>query len=121
MITKVGQAFPEATLSLPRREALAKAIDLVHDRYWNDIEQLGHEDVSLADLSMTDDLPLAHLPDYTPLLARQFFVSMTVVAWKLAQPEILMPATVLEQLGPDAIIREAAGVLVGDQGWRRTT
>jgi hypothetical protein len=47
--TKVGQAFPETTLSLPRREALAQAIDLVHDRLWEDIEQLGHEDVSLTD------------------------------------------------------------------------
>jgi hypothetical protein len=52
--------------------------------------------VSLADLSIMDDLPLAHLPDYTPLLARQLFVTMTVLAWKLAQPEFLMPATVLE-------------------------
>jgi hypothetical protein len=50
---------------------------------WNDIERLGHEDVSLAELAMMDDLPLADLPDYTPLLARRFW--MSVVAWKLEQ------------------------------------
>jgi hypothetical protein len=114
--TKVGQAFPETALSLRRREALSQAIDIVHDRYWDDLAHLGGEDVSLADLSMMDDLPLAHLPDYTPLLVRQLFVSMTVVAWKLAQPEFLMPATVLEQFGLDALIREAAALLVGEQG-----
>jgi hypothetical protein len=41
---------------------------------------------------------------------------MTVVAWKLAQPEFLMPATILEQFGLDALIREAAALLVGEQG-----
>jgi hypothetical protein len=39
--TNVGQAFSEATLSLRRREALAQAIDLVHDGYWEDLAQLG--------------------------------------------------------------------------------
>jgi hypothetical protein len=48
--TKVGHAFPEATLSVRGREALAEAVDLVHDRYWSDFEQLGHEDASLSDL-----------------------------------------------------------------------
>jgi hypothetical protein len=48
--TKVGHGFPEATLSVRRREALAEAIDFVHDRYWSDLEQLGSEDASLSDL-----------------------------------------------------------------------
>jgi hypothetical protein len=39
--TKVGQAFPEATLSVRRREALAEAIDLVHDRYGRYLGPLG--------------------------------------------------------------------------------
>jgi hypothetical protein len=31
-------SVPEATLSVRRREALGEAIDLVHDRYWSDLE-----------------------------------------------------------------------------------
>ena len=46
----------------------------------------------MADLSMMDDLPLAHLPDYTPLLARQLFVVAAALALpSLAQVLVVIP------------------------------
>jgi hypothetical protein len=56
-------------------------------------------------------LPACYRLRYTGPFAREFFVSLVTVVWKLGQREPIRPSCVAEELAAHVLIREAEALL----------
>ncbi len=107
----MGQAYPDDVLPPSHRQALAEASDLLIDQGFDDVSAIADGDWPLADSTLGAHLPRRFALDYTPLFARQFFICLVTVAWKLAQPHFTPLTCVAEELAAWALINEAVAIL----------
>lgn len=69
---------------------------------------------AFAESYMAEFLPRRYLARYTTLFAKRFLVCLTIVTWKLAQPQRVPLSCVGEQLALRALIRQAELTLARD-------
>ncbi len=105
----VGQAY-SGVLTLREQQALTSACDILIDEFFEDLKSIETPD-DIVGTSFEDCLPGRYLPRYTPLFLKQFTVCIITVAWKLAQPQHKLLASVAEELAAWAIIRRAQSVI----------
>lgn len=107
----MGASFDAEILPPSHRRALADACDRLIDLWLDELAAVTHGDWPATDSAIAHALPRRYLLDYTPTFAKQFFVCLVTVAWKLAQPGRVPLACVAEELAAWALIEEAELVL----------
>ncbi len=110
MSTSMGQAYKDV-LSPRQRIALYVGAEWLIEQGFDDMKIIGNPDFDIADAYLSDYLPARYLPKYTPLFLKQFFVTILIVAWKIAQPDTTYLTCVAEEMAAWAIIDEAEGYL----------
>lgn len=108
----IGQAYSD-TLTESEQKALQQACDVLIDDIFNTISDV-HENKDVASTMLGDFLPPRYMPKYTLLFLRQFSVCIITVAWKLAQAQHMLLASVAEEIAAWTIIREAKAILEED-------
>jgi hypothetical protein len=107
----IGTAtYSEDELPSDHQEALLDAIDELTDEFFDDVAELLDEG-SFAETTMGSFLPPRYLPRYTPVFAKQFFVCLLTVAWKLRAPGAYALACTAEAIALDALIQTAESVM----------
>jgi hypothetical protein len=107
----IGASYEADILPPSHRQALADACDRLIDRWLDELAALADGEWSVIDSVIAEALPRCYLLAYTPVFARQFFICLVTVAWKLAQPERVPLTCVAEELAAWALIEEAEQVL----------
>jgi hypothetical protein len=111
--SQLGEAF-RSILPLRHRQALTGAAEIFLDEWLDDIGGPG---------SVRDALPPRYRMEFSPRLARQLWVCLVLVVWKLGQPAYPGVACVAEQLVIQALIERARALLemdgadAGDRAW----
>lgn len=94
------------------REALFTASALLINAFFDEYHKVdAWEPETILSTRLGEHLPRHYFPHYTPLFYKQFGTCVITVAWKLAQPKPLPPASVAEQLAAWAILKEAKAFL----------
>src|SRR6266699_2225165 len=95
-------------LTSREREALFAASALLINAFFDEYSKVHAwkpEKIFLTRLE--EHLPRHYFSHYTPLFYKEFGACVVSVAWKLAQPKPIPPASVAEQLAAWAILKEA--------------
>lgn len=107
----IGAAhYPNRLVSPIQQSALTEAIVGLLDDLADDLASL-KQGRPFADLVMADHLPGAFRSRYDDGFARRFYVTLTVVAWKLRSPDAHPLANMAEQIALHAIVDRAEATL----------
>ena len=106
----IGVAFRD-TLPAHHQQALQDACSLLIDTYLDDLHRTGERAWHFTDMFICEFLPRRYLPQYSAQFARQFFMCLMTVTWKLNQDRFIPFACVAEELAAWTLIQEAVGML----------
>lgn len=105
-----AEHYPRSLVSSIQQSALGQAVlDLVDD-FADDLAGL-KQGQPFEELTMADYLPQAFRSRYDGVFARRFFVTLTVVAWKLRSPDAHSLSNLAEQIALYAIVERAEALL----------
>lgn len=107
---ELGLAYKEL-LSPTHRRALADAADILIDTTLDDLAATNDPTWSNDRWLIGTMLPPRYQLHYDALFAKQFFLCLTTVIWKLGQPEPMRPSCVAEELAAHVLIEEAKVLL----------
>jgi len=107
---ELGLAYKEL-LSPTHRRALADAADILIDTTLDDLAATNDPTWSNDRWLIGTMLPPRYQLHYDALFAKQFFLCLTTVIWKLGQPEPMRPSCVAEELAAHVLIEEARELL----------
>lgn len=106
----VGQAYTK-WLSPREQEAIAASCTYLIDAFFDEWSPANWQEDTLLATRLGKHLPRQYASQYTPLFLKQFGISIVTVAWKLAQPKPLRPASHAEELAAWAIVEEAREII----------
>jgi hypothetical protein len=100
-------------LARTHREALHTALNVLVDRFFDELPEMTTGEIDLAESSLASFLPPNYAPRYTLLFQKRFFACLLSVGWKLAQRRPRMPllSCTAEELALRALIEQAKSVL----------
>jgi hypothetical protein len=104
----LGEAWSEF-IPTSHREALSTAFDSLCDGFFDEQGDLPFTETYLGSL-----LPMGFRHHYTDGFGRRFFLCITTLGWKLAQPREFTPSCVAEELSLRILVTEAEGLLEED-------
>lgn len=115
----VGQAY-RGLLAEPEQAAVAAGIRLILDETMDALLAREPQHRS-AHTALARYWPARALSVLSPLVAKAFLLTLSTVAWKLAQPRRYPLSSAAEQLALHALLTRARAWLDEAQGGRRTT
>ena len=107
-----GKCAEKKWLTPYEQEALFAASDILINAFLDEYYSVfWGKPETIFSTRLGEHLPRQYFSHYTPQFYKEFGVCVITVAWKLAQPKPIPPASVAEQLAAWAILQQAKALL----------